>query len=313
MPGIGTPAQRMRLATAGGFGAILLWSTTVAVARGLSEQVGPVTAAAAVYSVGGVASVIAFLRSSRRRRRILQLPARYLMGCGTLFVSYMLMLFLAIGWSESRQQVLEVGLVNYLWPSLTLVLSLAFLRKKASWVLFPGTLLALAGVFLVVNQGAAVSWSSLSRNFAGNPAVYSLTFGAAVSWAVYSNLTRRWAGDHEEGGVILFLPVSALVLLLVCCFADEPRNWNGCSVTEALFLGAATYVGYALWDHAMRRGNMTLVAAASYLTPFFSTIASCLYLSIVPGAGVWVGCGVLIVGSFLSWFSVSHDLSGDLT
>ena len=42
-----------RLATGGGLGAILLWSATFAVARSLSEQIGPLTAGAAAYLIGG--------------------------------------------------------------------------------------------------------------------------------------------------------------------------------------------------------------------------------------------------------------------
>ena len=88
------------LATAGGFAAIVLWSTTVAFARSLSEQLGPLTGAAAVYGVSAVPAVVSLLRSSPRRRGIVGLPARYLIGCGTLFVGYMLLLFLAVGWAE---------------------------------------------------------------------------------------------------------------------------------------------------------------------------------------------------------------------
>jgi hypothetical protein len=42
-------AKTSRIATFEGFGAILLWSSTVAVARSLSEKLGPATGAAAVY------------------------------------------------------------------------------------------------------------------------------------------------------------------------------------------------------------------------------------------------------------------------
>jgi drug/metabolite transporter (DMT)-like permease len=295
------------LATTGGFGAILLWSTTIAVARSLSEQIGPVTAAAAVFSVSGVVAMISLLCCGRKWQRILRLPAIYLTGCGALFVSYMLLLFLAIGMAESRQQVLEVGILNYLWPALTLVLSLALLGKKASWGLLPGTLLSLAGVFLVVTQGAVVSWQSLFRNFVGNPGAYLLAIAAAVSWAMYSNLTCKWAGGREEGAVVMFLPITAMVLLMICCFLDEPRQWSCRSLAEIVFLGVATYAAYALWDNAMRRGNIVMIAAASYMTPFFSTIVSCLYLAVVPGARLWLGCGALILGSILSWQSVSSS------
>ena len=299
--------QSSHLATAGGLGAILLWSTTVAVSRSLSEQVGPVTAAAAVLSVSSVAALVSLLRCNHRRQRILRLPVKYLIGCGSLFMGYMLLVYLAIGWAKSRQEVLEVGLLNYLWPTLTLLLSLTFLGKKANWILFPGTLLALAGVFLVVTQGELVSLRSFSRNFASNPRAYSLALAAAISWAMYSNLTSKWAGGQREGAVVLFLPITAIFLLLICCFLNEPGEWRRQSLWESLFLGVATFVAYVLWDNAMRRGNVVMVVAGSYLTPLFSTIVSCLYLSVVPGARLWIGCGVLILGSILSWQSVSSS------
>jgi drug/metabolite transporter (DMT)-like permease len=122
-------------------------------------------------------------------------------------------------------------------------------------------------------------------------------------------LTRKWVGGGEQGAVVLFLPVAAIVFLLVSCFMAEPQEWTRRSFAEAAFLGLAAYGSYALWDNAMRRGNIVTVAAASYLTPFFSTLVSAFYLAVVPGARLWVGCGVLVLGSLLSWRSVSGTLA----
>ncbi len=298
----------VRSPTIGGFVAIALWSTTVAFARSLSEQLGPLTAAAAVYSVSGAIAVSRLLLTRRGERPIRDLPAKYLVGCGILFVTYSLLLFLAVGLAEGRQQVLEVGLLNYLWPALTILLSVVLLKKRASLLLFPATLLALCGVVLVLTQGTRLSWDAFCGNLACNPIAYSLGLGAAVSWAFYSVLARRWAGDEKKGAVDLFLPVTACVLFLACLLVDEPRVWSLCSLAEAVFLGVATYSAYGLWDRAMRKGNVVLVAAGSYLTPFLSTVASCVYLGIVTQPSLWVGCGLLVIGSLLSWLSVSTGI-----
>ena len=298
--------RKLRSGTIGGFVAIVLWSTTVALARSLSEQLGPLTAAAAVYGVSGAIAVIHLLLPGGGVRRIRGLPLKYLAGCGFLFVSYMLLLFLAVGLAEGHEQVLEVGLLNYLWPALTILLSVVLLKKRASLLLFPATLLALSGVVVVLTQGADLSWQSFSQNLAANPIAYSLGLGAAMSWAFYSVLARRWAGGEGKGAVDLFLPTTAGVLLLVCCFVDEPRAWSPSTLREVLFLGVATYLAYGLWDTAMRTGNVVLVAAGSYLTPFLSTVVSCVYLSIPTRSSLWVGCGMLVVGSLLSWLSVSE-------
>lgn len=292
------------LATIGGFIAILLWSSTFAVVRHLSENIGAVTAAASIYGIGGLFTFIPLLRERKKLFHIIRLPMKYLAGCGLLFLANMVCLFFAIGYSASREQLLEVGLVNYIWPTLTLTLSLIILKERANWILLPGTLLSIAGLFLVVTQGGSVSWDSFRRNFAGNPFAYSMALGAAVSWALYSNLTRKFLDGEKEGGVALFLPVTALVFLMISFFIEEPHNWTIRVVIEALVLGIGTYYSYMLWDNAMRKGNVPAVAVASYMTPMFSTLISCFYLAVVPGAKIILGCGFLILGSIMSWLSI---------
>jgi drug/metabolite transporter (DMT)-like permease len=74
---------------------------------------------------------------------------------------------------------------------------------------------------------------------------------------------------------------------------------------EVTFMGLATALAYILWDLAMRKGDMVFVAACSYFTPLLSTFLSCLYLQVAAGFNLWVGCLLIVAGSFLSWASVS--------
>ncbi|MBE0566127.1 MAG: EamA family transporter, partial [Krumholzibacteria bacterium] len=82
--------------------------------------------------------------------------------------------------------------------------------------------------------------------------------------------------------------------------------WTPRAGAEVVLLGVATWAGYSLWDAAMRRGHAVPVAAASYLTPLLSTVASCLYLGVVPGPRLWLGCALLVAGSLLSWRAVAE-------
>ncbi|MEA3239313.1 MAG: aromatic amino acid DMT transporter YddG [Candidatus Bipolaricaulota bacterium] len=294
-----------RFGTIGDFVAIILWSTTVALARSLSEQLDPMTAAAAVYSVSGAIALAQLLRSREKRQQISQVPRKYLIGCGVPFLSYMIALFLAIGHATDHQQVLEVGLVNYLWPTLTILLSLLILKRRAKLWLIPGTLLALVGIFLVLTQGTYVSWQSILGNLSANPVTYALGLIAAVSWAVYSNLTRRWAEDKRQGMVDLFLPITAVILIVIALLTESTHTWNVRVLLEVGFLGTVTYVAYWSWGTSMHTGNSVLVTAASYLTPFFSTVVTSLYLRVTPTVNLWIGCDVLILGSLISWLSIA--------
>lgn len=196
-------------------------------------------------------------------------------------------------------------MLNYLWPTLTILFSLVLLNKKAGLLLLPGTLVGLSGVVLVLTQGTSISWQSFSRNLGSNPVAYTLGLTAAVSWALYSNLTRRWAGDEKTGAVDLFLPATGIVLLMIHLLVKEHGSWNTKAVVEVGFLGIVTWLEYKLWDIAMRKGDVVLVAACSYLTPFLSTLVSCVYLKVKADVGLWIGCILIVAGSLLTWVSVS--------
>ena len=157
------------LSTGSGLGAILLWSATFAFARSLSEKVGPLTAGAAVYLISGCFCLLRLSASSAPLTRFLQLPRLYLLGCGSLFIFYTAAIYVAVGLAKDREQLLEVALVNYLWPALTVLLSLPLLKKRGSVWLAPGTALALTGIFLVMTQGAHVSWVSWRGAFTEQP------------------------------------------------------------------------------------------------------------------------------------------------
>jgi drug/metabolite transporter (DMT)-like permease len=293
-----------RSPTAAGISAILLWSTTVALARSAAEQLGAVTAGFSVYLFAG-----AFLTAYRFGRGRSFKPRqgfsrKYVVGCGALFVLYTTAFFFALGLAKDRNQTVEVGLLNYLWPVLTLLFSLFLLGNRGGWRLIPGTLLALGGVVLVVTQGAAVSWGAFAANLFDNPAAYGLGFLAAVTWGLYSNLARRWGAPRSGGSVHVFLLASAVVFLVARVFAPEEGGWSVRAVVEVGVLGVATALGYLFWDLAMRAGNMILVAALSYLTPFLSTVVICVYLGVRPDPRLWVGCVLIVAGSYLSWRSI---------
>ncbi len=67
-----------------------------------------------------------------------------------------------------------------------------------------------------------------------------------------------------------------------------------------------TILAYTFWDTAMRRGNMILVASLSYLTPLLLIIIGSIYLGVGTGWHLWLGCLLVIVGSFASKLSIEE-------
>lgn len=292
-------------ATAGGFTAVLLWSSTIAVSRRLTEDLGALGAAALTCLFSAGLAVLFSLRTKRQRQALMALPAKYLWGCGALFTAYTLLLYLAVGWSRNREETLIVGLLNYLWPALTLLLSLPLLGAKARWTLWPATVLALSGIVLVLLPMGDRPQTRLLSALAANPGAYLTAVLAAVCWALYSNLTRRWAGGTSAGGVAFFLLLTGVLISVAALFSGEERHWDSSTLVRTVFLGTATFLAYSLWDRAMRNGKLALVTSFSYLTPLLSSLISVLYLGVMPGAGLWAGCFLLVAGSWLSWRSLN--------
>lgn len=291
-----------------GFLAVIFWSTTIGFSRVLTEQLGPITTASAIFLLSGALGCTYVVLLGGGPRKILRLPIPYLFGCGGLFVVYQLCLYLAIGLAASRQQVLEVGMINYLWPGLTLVFSIPVLKKKARLSLVPGVLIAFGGVFLVTAQTGALSWLSFVENLRASATPYALALTAAVSWALYSNLSRRWAGAAEHGGVPVFLLLAGLTLTALRLLFPEEPHWEARTALGVLYMAIVpALLAYVFWDQAMRKGKMILVASFSYLTPLFSTVLSCLYLRVFPGANLWVGCALVIGGAVICKYSIAEQ------
>jgi len=292
-------------ATTMGILAIVLWSTTIALSRSLAEEVGALRSGACIYLLGGTLGCFYEAVLRRRAGRLFRLPRAYLVGCGLLFVTYTACLYLAIGLSASRQQAIEVGIINYLWPGLTLLLAVPILRTKVRAAFPLGVALALAGAALASLRWGEYSWAALSENLRTNPWPYGLALVAAAAWALYSTLSRRWGGEAEGGAVPLFVLATGVVLAAVHYALPEPVVWSARAVGEILYMAALpTLLAYAFWDAAMRRGSVMLVAALSYLTPLLSTLISSAYLHVAIGWNVWAACALVVAGAFVCQRSV---------
>jgi drug/metabolite transporter (DMT)-like permease len=285
--------------------AILFWSTTIAFSRRLTEQLGTFTSAALIYTCAGLVGLLyTALQPGRRLSLINKLPKLYLFGCGCLFMLYLLSLYLAVGMAATRIQVLAVGLINYLWPGLSLVFSIPLLGNHWKLLLPVGILIALGGVGLATSSMNGFALADLFQDHNSlMPYAWALT--AAISWGLYSNLSRRWAGANDGGAVPIFLLASGIILGVLRLFFPENSHWNveaslGVAYM-ALFPGMLAYV---FWDIAVRKGDIILVASISYGTPLLSTLISALVLNISPGSATWLGAGLVFVGAILCKASI---------
>ncbi|EEX64588.1 aromatic amino acid DMT transporter YddG [Vibrio metoecus] len=279
-----------------GVAAILLWGSLMGLTRRVAEEFSPIGGAALIYSVSTL-----FLLVTMGIPRLKSHSTRYVLIGGALFVSYEICLALALGMANDRLQAIEMSVINYLWPALTVLIAVLMSQRSVSVWVYPSVALAFIGVAWTIVADQGISVADLSGRIATNPMVYAMAFIGAFIWAIYCNVTQRLA--QGQNAIVLFFGATAATLWLQYAVSNEPTlefTWS--NVTILLLAGVVMGSGYALWNVAILRGNMLLLATLSYFTPVISTLFSSMILGVVLGLSFWQGVVMVTLGSLICWW-----------
>ncbi|MBB1314243.1 MULTISPECIES: aromatic amino acid DMT transporter YddG [Aliivibrio] len=282
--------------TIAGCSAILLWSLIVGLIRNVTEQLGPIGGAAMIYSVSSIFLVLVI-----GAPRLTLFSPKYLLIGGGMFVSYEMCLSLALGMAHSRTQAVEMSIINYLWPSLTVLFAVVASRKPVNKILYPAIALSFFGVAWTLSGDGGLSISQLLANAATNPVSYTLAFVGAFIWAAYCNVTKKLA--NGKNAITWFFIATALSLWIKYLLSDEGSLvFTGGVMIDLLLAGIVMGSGYALWNIGIIGGNMVLLATFSYFTPVLSTFFSAWILDIELTVQFWQGVTMVTVASLLCWW-----------
>ncbi|OYQ80313.1 EamA family transporter [Wohlfahrtiimonas chitiniclastica] len=283
-----------------GLSAIVLWSANVGLLRQVAVHFGAVGGAALTYSVATVFLLITLARPS-----IKAFSKTYLIWGSLLFVAYEVCFSLAIGYANTAEQAIEVGMVNYLWPTFTIVAAILFNHQKSNLWIIPGFIVSCAGIVWILGGEAGISVSMMLDNISDNPLSYGLAFVGAVIWAAYCIVTARLA--KGQNGITLFFLLVAITLWLQYGLTGQSSiafSWMGAGYL--LMAGAAMGFGYAAWNVGILHGNVTLLATASYFVPVLSAVLAVILLSAPLSFSFWMGVVLVCLGSIICLWSTRH-------
>ncbi|ENU80457.1 hypothetical protein F975_01511 [Acinetobacter sp. ANC 3789] len=286
-----------RNATLIGLIAVFLWSSIVGLIRSVSDSLGATGGAAMIYSVASV-----FLLLSIGFPKIREFPKRYLILGSVLFVSYEVCLALSIGYANTHRQAIEVGIVNYLWPTLTMVAAILFNHQKYNLLIIPGFMIAISGICWVLGSDQGLDLPSMLHNIQDNPLSYGLAFIGALIWSGYCTVTARIA--NGKNGVTLFFMLTASILWAkYFILAAEPMHFSAYAIFYLVLAAAAMGFGYAAWNVGILHGNVTVLAGASYFIPVLSSALAAVVLHTPLSLAFWQGAAMVCAGSVLCWFA----------
>jgi drug/metabolite transporter (DMT)-like permease len=215
-----------------------------------------------------------------------------------MWIANLTLAWTAVATAKTGGQLLVTGLINYLWPSLTLLLAIPILGKKATWWLAPGLVAVTVGITLgKIATAPEVTLSALITDF--NALSYLCAALDALAWALYSNLSRKLSNPAGSSPIALYM-TSAGVLILGASFTANPDinpSWGSWILLLAWSSVAA--LSYLFWDIGMRRGNVITISATSMLIPLLSTIIIAVFSGYGMSLSIVISGALVVLGSWI--------------
>lgn len=285
----------MKRANLYGIAAILMWSTLIALVRTVSQAFGVAFGTALIFTSGAI-----ILCVRQGIPKIFKMHPLYVWGSGLAFIAYELLFSQAIGFAKNSYQTQELAMINYLWPCLIVVFAIFINQEKIRWWGWFGTLFSFGGVFICLSSNGGMNISGFIDNIASNPLPYGMTFIAAILWAIYCNLSRKYGGG--DNAIPFFLMVIATFLwirFLVTGSEITIPDWKG--FAQLAYVAVVFAISYTFWEIGIQKGNMILLAIISYFSPVFAMLFLCFWLQNIPQPTFWIGVVSIVIGSLICW------------
>jgi len=108
-----------------------------------------------------------------------------------------------------------------------------------------------------------------------------------------------------EGSSVGFFFALVSILLWIEYFLSGADTLSFDSVSFGYAVAAASCMGlgYAVWNIGISRGNLTVLAGASYFIPVLSAVVSSFLISAPLSMTFWQGAGMVCLGSIVCWLA----------
>ncbi|MBO6585156.1 MAG: DMT family transporter [Gracilimonas sp.] len=218
---------------------------------------------------------------------------------GNLF--YQLFFIIGVNYTYAANAAVMLGTIP-IWVAL---LSQFFTDEKLTLLKGLGVLFAFAGVTLII-MGGQDTLSFESETFLGN----IITLVAAVCWATYTILSRKYLAIYSPIQYSAFMSVVGLIALLIVGLPFLIKlNWSEISYIGygGIFYSGALSIGlaYIIWNNGVKMIGAVRTAAYQNLVPVLGLIFGLVLLGEELSVLQYIGAGLVITGIVLARLTVT--------
>jgi len=204
---------------------------------------------------------------------------------------------------EKDEAVVTLVLIRFLWPLFTLIFTIPILKAKASKWLIASVSVSMIGIIVAKLGNTIFDLPNFLYNIVSGDDIagYLLGFVVAISWGLYTNLTKKYIGSLDVDGVGIYMIIAAVILGIIAFNVDEPRQFSTSLISQILYAGIVVgSVANVLWNLSIKKGNMLLVVLTSNFLPIISTIMTSLVLGVGITIPIIIGSLLVVIGTMWS-------------
>jgi drug/metabolite transporter (DMT)-like permease len=256
--------------------ATLIWSGNFIIARGVYNQIPPVSLAFYRWLSATVILLPFGYRSFIREKGLFVSSWRYFVWTALTGVSIFNTLVYIAGHSTTAINMALIGTTSS--PVFAIVLAYIFLKERIGIYKVLGLFLCLAGILFLLSQA---SWQRLLGFRFSTGDTWMLLAG--LTFAVYSVMVRKKpAGMSPVTFLLIVFTIGTFFLLpfyLYETLTTVPVHWTYRLLFAVLFLGmGASVISFYCWNRAIGKLGAARTSLFGNLIPIFSSLEAALFL-----------------------------------
>lgn len=280
---------------------VLIWGSALPIVKVVEEQIGLLAFMGFTYAAMVAFGVAEHLVSRRALpgAQVFQNPYFYVRWL--FFVLHEGLLATGI-YLVQKSHMPFVILINYLWPTAIILCSVAIgvVTIRRWWAFLSGSFVVVLSMVYEIIGPARVKSNLFSGRADG--LAYLVVFVGALSWGMYSALSRR-EGDATGGAAVLPIFQATLGLALPFSFLPGMATWTRLTPRAAFLLFVycfLLFLAYLAWDVGMQRGNVVMLSLFADLIPWLSLLSASLMLHVAIGHRALFSAVVLVSGAMIA-------------
>ena len=193
----------------------------------------------------------------------------------------------------------NIALIYAIAPVLIVAASALWLKERISAIQLSGVLLALAGVLHVILKG---QWRDLTAvQFVPGD---GWVLAAAVSWAAYSLLLKKWHSPLSASARLSVISLSGIVVMLPFTIIEGMQNplpvltlpGLGLALAAAVVPGYGAYLAFSVMQRELGAAR---VSVTLYLAPIYAAVITWAVLGEPLRLHHYVGMALVLPGIYL--------------